>query len=68
MPNYKYRFERASSTQFTNSFGVRFNGLLAELPTILEFFPWLGVVESHEVAGKNMPSIDTSIRTHGCCK
>ena len=47
-----------------NSFGVQLNGLLAELPAILDsFLPvpqvisyrggWLGVVGSHEVAGKN---------------
>ena len=48
-----------------DSFGVQFNGLLAELPAILDSFftsttsagfhrgGWLGVVGSHEVAGKN---------------
>ena len=42
-----------------NSFGVLFNGLLAELPAILDSFftsttsDSIGVVGSHEVAGKN---------------
>ena len=45
-----------------NSVGVLFDGLLAELPTILDSFftsttsdhrgGWLGVVGSHKVAGK----------------
>ena len=52
-----------------NSFGVQFNGLLAELPAILDSFftsttsdfgGWLGVVGSHEVAGKNTRQVLTS--------
>ena len=49
-----------------NSFGVLFNGLLAELPAILDSFftsttsgGWLGVVGSHEVAGKNTRQVLT---------
>ena len=46
-----------------NSFSVLFNGLLAELPAILDSFftrgGWLGVVGSHEVAGKNTRQVFT---------
>ena len=54
-----------------NSFGVLFNGLLAELPAILDSFftsttsdfigvvGCMGVVGSHEVAGKNIRQVLT---------
>ena len=54
-----------------SSFGVQFNGLLAELPAILDSFftrppqvisyrgGWLGMVGSHEVAGKNTRQVLT---------
>ena len=60
-----------------NSFGVLFNGLLAELPTILDSFftgttnDYIGVVGWGwwgSGGEKHMSSINTSIRTHGCCK
>ena len=59
------RMHRAFSPFYSNLFGVLFNayGLLAELLAILDSFfyqyhkllhrgGWLGVVRSHEVAGK----------------
>ena len=52
-----------------NSFGVLFNGLLAELPAIYIFTSttsdyirrggWLGVVGSHKVAMKNTHQVVT---------
>ena len=47
-----------------NSFGILFIGLLAELPSILDSFSpipcdYIGVVGSHEVAGKNTRQVVT---------
>ena len=62
-----------------NLFGVQVNGLLAELPAILDSFftsttsDFIGVVgwgggEPRSGGEKHTSSIDTSIGTHGCCK
>ena len=50
---------------FGVQFGVQFNGFLAELPAILDSFitsttsDFIGVVGSHEVAGKNTRQVLT---------
>ena len=79
------RMHGASSTQpstilqlykVANSFGVLFNGLLAELPTILDGFStnttsdYIGVrgqsgaVGSHEVAGQNTRQVMAPLYGH----